>query len=161
VLEPGVSYTTTKGLISPIGYWHDTLTSGSKNPSLTIWRFGPDIFAYGGIWTLGGPGGSGNSLVVSLEELGVTAGRITSSYYNDFWGFVSDTPFSSVKLVGGAGTNQMVYFLDNMVYGPVPAAENVYFLAQRVATVVAPLPGAFWLVGTGLLALIGLRRSHS
>lgn len=161
VLEPGVTYTTTKGLISPKGYWHDTLTSGSYYPSLTIWQFAPDIFAYGGVWTLGGPGGSGNSLVVTLGDSGVTAGTINSGFYGEFWGFVSDAPFSSVKLVGGTGTNQMVYFLDNMVYAPVLAAENVSFLAPRVAAVATPLPGAFWFVGPGLLALLGLMRSKS
>ena len=72
--------------------------------------------AYGGNWTLGGPGGSGNSLQVYIADSSFHVGSISNSYGGGFWGFVSDTPVTSVRLVGGSGTNQQNYTLDNMVY---------------------------------------------
>jgi hypothetical protein len=43
-------------------------------------------------------------------------GFVSNSYNGEFWGFISDTPFTSVRLVGGTGTNQQNYRLDDMVY---------------------------------------------
>jgi hypothetical protein len=81
---------------------------------MTTWNFTPEITAYGGNWTLGGPGGSGNSLLVYIDDIYV--GSIPNSFGGEFWGFISDSPFTSVKLVGGSGTNQQQYSLDDMVY---------------------------------------------
>ena len=67
-------------------------------------------------------------------------GSIPSSYTGGFWGFISDTPFTSVKLQGATGTNQQSYQLDNMVYSPVP------------------VPAAVWFFGSGLIGLVGVAR---
>ena len=56
-------------------------------------------------------------------------GAISNSYGGEFWGFTSDTPFTSVKLVGGSGSNQQNYSLDNMVYSPVPEPATLSLLA--------------------------------
>lgn len=45
-------------------------------------------------------------------------GSIPNSYGGEFWGLVSDTTFSSVRVVGGSGTQQQHYCLDDMVYVP-------------------------------------------
>ena len=59
-LNTGVSYVSTEsGHINPAhGYYQDTLASTSQNEPMTTWSFTPEITAYGGDWTLGGPGGS-------------------------------------------------------------------------------------------------------
>ena len=54
---------------------------------------------------------------------------ISNSYGGEFWGFTSDTPFTSVKLVGGSGSNQQNYSLDDMVYSPVPEPATLSLLA--------------------------------
>jgi hypothetical protein len=149
-LNVGVSFISTEsGHINPVtitpsgpvgGYYQDVLASGSQNEPMTTWSFTPQIFAYGGDWTLGGPGGSGNSLLVYIDDSLTSVGTISNSYNGGFWGFISDTPFTSVKLMGGGGSNQQSYQLDNMVYSPVP------------------VPAAVWLFGSGLLGLVSIAR---
>jgi len=139
-LNPGVSFVSTEsGHINPaLENYQDVLASGSQNEPMTTWSFTPEITGYGGNWTLGGPGGSGNSLLVYIDD--VFVGGISNSYGGEFWGFTSDSPLTSVKLIGGGGSNQQNYSLDDMVYSPVPE------------------PGTLWLLGGGLIGLLVWRR---
>ncbi|MGE0485566.1 MAG: hypothetical protein AB7Q81_15585 [Gammaproteobacteria bacterium] len=144
VLNPGVSFVSAEsGHVNPaLEVYQDVLASTSSNAPATTWHFATAIVAYGGTWTLGGPGGSGNSLQVYVD--GTTfVGSIPNSYGGDFWGFVSTTPVDSVMLVGGLGTHQQNYQLDDMVYAPVP------------------LPPAAWLFGGALLALRARRAGRA
>ena len=140
-LNAGVSFFSTEsGHINPaLQYYQDVLASKSQNEPMTTWSFTPGIIGYGGNWTLGGPGGSGNSLQVYIDGSNYVD-AIPNSYGGGFWGFISDTPFASVKLIGGSGMHQQHYSLDNMVYSPVP------------------VPAAIWLFGSGLVVLIGNSR---
>ena len=114
-LNAGVSFVSSEsGHINPAQEnYQDVLASASQNEPMTTWSFTPEITAYGGNWTLGGPGGSGNSLLVYID--GDYVGSIPSSFGGEFWGFTSDSPFTSVRLVGGSGANQQQYSLDNIV----------------------------------------------
>lgn len=125
-LDAGVSFDSTEsGHINPSQEcYQDVLASESQNEPATTWSFVPRIAGYGGNWTLGGPGGSGNSLLVYIDDLSLYVGAIPNSYGGGFWGFVSDTPFTSVRLVGGGGLHQQNYRLDDMVYGPVPSKAD-------------------------------------
>jgi hypothetical protein len=118
MLNAGVSYVSSEsGHINPEQEcYQDVLASESQNDPMTVWTFEPQIAAFGGDWTLGGPGGSGNSLHVYIDDDSLYVGAISNSFNGGFWGFVSDTAFSSVTLVGGSGTNQQHYCLDDMVY---------------------------------------------
>lgn len=67
-----------------------------------------------------------------------------------------------MKLTGGTWQHQQIYFLDDMVFSwekPLPA--TVSMLGATPQAVVTPLPGALWLVGSVLLAFLGLRRLQS
>lgn len=121
-LNAGVSFVSEEsGHINPAeGYYQDVLMSASQNEPMTTWSFIPEISAYGGNWTLGGPGGSGNSLLVYIAGVSTAVGAISNSYDGGFWGFISDAPFESVKLIGGGGSHQQNYRLDNMIYAPFP-----------------------------------------
>ncbi|HPO70772.1 MAG TPA: hypothetical protein PKV53_10740 [Anaerohalosphaeraceae bacterium] len=108
---------TESGHINPAEEcYQDVLASTSQNEPATTWSFAAEIIGYGGNWTLGGPGGSGNYLLIYIDDLLPYVGFISNSYSGEFWGFISDTPFTSVRLVGGTGTNQQNYRLDDMVY---------------------------------------------
>ncbi|HPB94093.1 MAG TPA: hypothetical protein PLR31_11175 [Anaerohalosphaeraceae bacterium] len=117
-LNIGVSFVSTEsGHINPAEEcYQDVLASTSQNEPATTWSFAAEIIGYGGNWTLGGPGGSGNYLLIYIDDLLPYVGFISNSYSGEFWGFISDTPFTSVRLVGGTGTNQQNYRLDDMVY---------------------------------------------
>ena len=125
-LNVGVSFDSTEsGHINPTQEcYQDVLASESQNEPMTTWSFVPQITAYGGNWVLGGPGGSGNSLLVYIADSSLYVGAIPNSYGGGFWGFISDTPFTSVRLVGGAGTNQQNYRLDDMVYAPISPTSD-------------------------------------
>lgn len=122
LLNTGVSFVSTEsGHINPAeDCYQDVLASQSQNEPMTTWSFVPQIAAYGGNWTLGGPGGSGNSLLVYIADSSLYVGAIPNSFGGEFWGFITDTPFTSIKLVGGGGSQQQNYDLDDMVYSQVP-----------------------------------------
>ena len=124
-LNLGVSFVSTEsGHVNPAQEcYQDVLASGSQNEPMTTWSFAPDTIGYGGNWTLGGPGGSGNSLLVYIADTSLHVGTISNSYGGGFWGFTSDTPFTSVKLIGGGGSHQQNYSLDDMVYSQVPSPD--------------------------------------
>jgi len=151
-LNDGVSFVSTEsGHVNPaMGYYQDVLTSESQNEPATTWSFIPETVGYGGNWTLGGPGGSGNSLLVYIADCSLYVGAISNNYGGEFWGFVSDTPFTAVTLIGATGTNQQNYKLDNMVYCP----NCPYLLAGdlnddcRVDLPDFAIMGACWLSST-------------
>ena len=138
VLNAGVSFVSTEsGHINPAEeYYQDVLASQSQNEPMTIWSFAPGITAYGGNWTLGGPGGSGNSLLVYIADSSLQVGTISNSYGGGFWGFIFDTPFTSVKLIGGGGSNQQNYQLDDMVYSQVPEPATMSLLTLGVLVMI-------------------------
>ncbi len=131
MLNTGVSFISTEsGHINPAEEnYQDVLASNSQNEPMTTWSFVPQITAYGGHWTLGGPGGSGNSLLVYIADELTFVGSISNSYGGEFWGFISDAPFSSVRLIGGSGTNQQNYRLDDMVYSQIPEPAAMSLMA--------------------------------
>jgi hypothetical protein len=128
-LNAGVSFVSSEsGHINPAQEcYQDVLASTSQNSPMTTWSFAPPVTAVGGNWTLGGPGGSGNSLLVYLDE-STYVGSISNDYGGGFWGFTADAPFSSVKLIGGSGSNQQNDKLDDMVYAPVPEPSALLLL---------------------------------
>ncbi|NLX20590.1 MAG: PEP-CTERM sorting domain-containing protein [Phycisphaerae bacterium] len=130
-LNPGISFVSSESgrVNSAQEYYQDVLASQSQNEPSTTWSFVPQITAYGGNWTLGGPGGSGNNLQVHVDDLSIYVGAISNSYNGGFWGFTSDTPLTSVRTVGGSGSHQQHYSLDDMVYSPVPEPATVGLLA--------------------------------
>jgi hypothetical protein len=101
------------------GVWNDRI---GPSMSTTI-SFTETMTSFGGNWDLT-PGGAGTGIKVYMD--GTTlAGEIANSYAGGFWGFVSDTPFTSIVLgQGSSGSFPFLetYTLDNMVFVPAPGA---------------------------------------
>lgn len=138
-LNAGVSVVSSEsGHINPsLEVYQDVLASTSQNEPTTVWTFAPAVTGFGGNWTLGGPGGSGNSLQVYIADSSEYVGFISNSYSGGFWGFMSDVPLESVRLVGGSGTHQQHYSLDDMVYVPIPEPGTLVLAWVGVGVVMA------------------------
>ena len=79
-------------------------------------------------------------IVVGAEEIAppTTAGNTVG-----FFGFQTDTPFTTLEFVTSSLTRPLDgYSLDNVAFAPVP------------------IPGALWLFGSGLLGLLALSRDR-
>lgn len=114
-LNTGVSYASGTGFASISGgEFHDLI----DNPNVTTWSFATPIYAFGGNWDLGIPGGPGTGIKVLINGSWVEIGDIPNGYTGQFWGFVSTEPFTMVRL---EETNPSIgietYDFDNLVYG--------------------------------------------
>jgi hypothetical protein len=122
-LNPGVSVDSEyPGYIDTVnGVWWDRLVCPGEpgGPTTTTWQFDPPIFAFGGNWDPGVPGGPGAAIAVSINGSWVPVGEIPNNYTGQFWGFVSTELFSQVRLKAGSvcdGAWAETYEMDNMVY---------------------------------------------
>ena len=104
------------------GVWYDEVSSAN---STTI-SFATQMIAFGGNWDLAGPSGPGSGIAVYIDGTTLVGTEISKNSAGGFWGFVSDTNFSSVVLKKGTQGSlpQSVekFYLDNMVYAPAPGA---------------------------------------
>jgi len=128
VVGPGISVESDNGDIytQPSGnkLWYDDLHYWEGEPTtFTTWTFDVPIYAFGGIWdlaSLGGDpdcGGAGSNIEVLINGSWESVGVIDREYINVFWGFVSDVPFTQVRLqaYNDQGYRER-YTLDDMVY---------------------------------------------
>jgi len=122
-LDPHIlSFTpSTSGYGISGGVWEDRIDD-SQGPSIIT--FANPMNAFGGEWDLT-PGGAGTGIAVSMDGT-TSVGEIANTYSGGFWGFVSDTYFTSIHLTEGSSgtldTHVETYELDNMVFAPAPGA---------------------------------------
>jgi hypothetical protein len=127
VVGPGISVDSTNGVVysqATNKLWYDSLTYDGGPTAWTTWTFGNPIVAFGGTWDLGSLGGDpdaggpgSNIQVRMMDGTWQDVGVIDNSYIGVFWGFVSDTPFTQVRLqaYNDEGWTER-YTLDDMVY---------------------------------------------
>lgn len=125
-LNPGVSIDSDLGeILVDYGLWWDQLNYSGGPTSFTTWTFAVPIYAFGGTWDAGSYqnydghpiGGPGSNIEVLIGGVWVSVGVIDREYIDVFWGFVSDVPFTQVRLqaYNDEGWTER-YTLDNMVY---------------------------------------------
>jgi len=79
------------------------------------------------------------------QRIEIFSDILTESSVN-FLGYLSDVPIASGEVIGIVPETYGTIFIDTLSYGN---------------ETVVPLPGAFWLLGSGFAGLIGLRRKKS
>lgn len=126
-LNPEISVVSDNGLVLSGGFWWDALMYDPPK-TYTTWTFTVPIYAFGGTWDLGSfwqdgfghyVGGPGSNIEVLINGSWVNIGVIDREYQWVFWGFVSDAPFTQVRLQAYNSEGWVErYRLDNLKYAP-------------------------------------------
>ena len=112
-LDPGVSVVSTVGVFAN-NQFEDRISSTQT----TTWTFDNPISGWGGDFDCT-PGGAGTGIAIKLENGAMfdVVTEIPDTCAGEFYGFVSDMPFTSVMLTEGTqGGSAETYHFDNMVY---------------------------------------------
>jgi len=117
------------------------MSTGAANMPINISFTGNSVTAVGGIF---GPSETTGDFVAGNISLTLSDGTSLTKYVNigDFLGFTSTVPITSMT----------IYAPDSVTFTQVD-----HFYVGTAGTVV-PVPAAVWLLGSGLIGLIGLRR---
>jgi len=140
----GASFVSYNGFIAA-NQFNDTVADGTPN---TTWSFASSTNGFGANWDLS-PGGPGYGIEFLIDGVIRVPRDIPRRYMGEFFGFISDVPFTSVKVqdstyqINSFGLEQ--YYMDNMTYG-------------ITASVPDPKAYATLLVGLGILAVLAGRR---
>jgi len=128
-LNPEISVVSDYGEIV-YGFWYDELYYSGGPTSFTTWTFSKPIYAFGGTWDLGSTwsdefgrrvGGPGSNIEVLINGTWESVGVIDRDYEWEFWGFVSDVPFTQVRLQAYNDEGWVErHRLDDMVYSALP-----------------------------------------
>ncbi len=101
------------------GVWNDKIDDDYGPSTIT---FVNPMYAFGGNWDLS-VALPGTGIAVHVDGTSTYVGDIPNTYAGEFWGFVSDTHFTSIVLDEGATQDSReTYTLDNMVWAPAPGA---------------------------------------
>lgn len=119
VLVPQLSITSGVGAITT-GFFRDRPARGGPT---TLYSFSSAIHGFGALFDLT-PGGFGQGLQFDLDGVGLGTEIYTNA--GSFFGFISDTAFSSVLVSAGAGVGVAeTHNLDDLQFGVSPAAGGV------------------------------------
>ena len=137
VLEPGFSITEIGGA----GSIHDGVYENVADITTRyqVYNYAPGMFAFGGWFDLQ-PEGPGSGLNMYINDDNTLVTSIPNTAEGEFYGFKADGTFMGVRLEGIPGDGQETYYAVDVALAPVP------------------IPGAVWLLGSGLLGLVAVRR---
>lgn len=144
----GLSFVSTVGSIggtvgaaSGADQFNDRPVNGG---AFTTWTLPGPTNGFGANWDLT-PGGAGQGLEFFIDGVTLVGTEVPNSYSGQFFGFISDTPFTSVKYDGGTQPGSAeTHSMDNLTFGAVGAG--------------VPEPGTFGLLASAGAALMLIRR---
>jgi len=142
-LEPGMSITEVGGA-GAIHYGvYENIVDKDAN-RFQVFNMAPAMYAWGAWLDLKNPGGAGTSIDVYINDTNQLVFNVPNTVEGAFVGFVvTDGSFTGVRFEDGLGSGiQETYYSVDMAFARNPV----------------PIPAAFWLLGSGLLGLVGLRR---
>jgi hypothetical protein len=147
-LLPGLTITEVgdTGVITN-GKYKNIVRSNAYEPtypeSYQIFDYAPGTKAVG-FWLDLSIGGPGTGINMYINDTNTLVMSVPNTATGGFYGFVNDTAFTGVKFADGgqAGGWQ----------------ETYYGIDMNLSAAPVPIPGALFLLGPGLLGLVGLRR---
>ena len=179
-----VEWTNTYTIDTPGAYtWDFSITDGEL--SIKDWCYGPimtahydiEIFVDGASAWNSSAILSGGMIGYTYMESGTDIGGILfgddGSTIDNYFGYTYDNYEGSIALgsYNSGDTLELMYVLSVGVEGPgYETGASAFFgdpgdLEQGVGIQgslnIVPIPGALWLIGSGFLALVGLRRKFS
>jgi hypothetical protein len=135
----GLGVTSDVGVVQD-GMWYDRVTMDGDS---TTWSFDTSVTAWGGDFDLS-PVGNGQSLKFTLDGADELDMQL-AVYEPTFYGFITDTSFSSLAIESGdRGGLAETYEMDNVTFG----------LAHPVAAVPLPAGLPLLIAAMGGLALV-------
>jgi len=146
--ENFVDYTLIPGLtITEVGN-AGTIDHGmynnvvKNNSSYQVFNYAPGMNAFGG-WFETAIGGEGSSINVYINDNNTYALNIPSTSIGGFYGFSADSTFYGVRFEDGLGAGR---------------TQETYYSIDMTTATATPIPAAAWLLGSGILGLVGLKR---
>jgi hypothetical protein len=142
---PGLTITPFGTNYTPnftLGYYQNRVNATDN--SYQVISYTTPLHGFGGWFDELNPGGAGTSINVYIgtdPTTGTLVGNIPNTYSGQFWGFYSDTPFTSVTLGDGGGAGNF----------------ETYQIVDMALCSTVPIPPSAILLGTGLLGLVGFR----
>jgi len=117
----GVGASISGGKISSsVAVFGLCINGGAGCPDTTVFHFATSTTAFSADWDLA-PGGQGSGIFFSLALAGGGAQNVspgisnpTNGTFNGFFGFVSDTSFTTIRLGSGSTGNGETFDLDNL-----------------------------------------------
>jgi len=138
---PGFSINEVNGS----GTFHDGVYENivDHNGRYQEYVYTPGMSAFGAYLNLTGPGGPGQGIDMYVNGTYILS--VPNTARGEFYGFLSTETFYKVDFYAGnfSGIQETYYNIDTSLKSAVP------------------LPGAVYLLGSGLLGLLGLRRRNS
>jgi hypothetical protein len=138
-LIPGLSITEVNGAGTiALGVYQNTVRASV--PRYQIFNYDPGMNAFGAWFDLAGPGGPGSEIDVYIDDNNQFVMTIPRTASGQFYGFIADGTFTKVRLEDHQN--------------PLGVQEQYALVDLAVCPI--PIPPSAILLGSGLLALVGL-----